>query len=99
VAEWLELDLEPGAVFVVKVAELDEGVQGLARSREGPVSDHVEFRLRRAVAVTGEIVADIFDALLEEVTFIQFQREAVLLADKEDAFKVIEYIRYVDSVE
>lgn len=52
-AEWLEFDFEPRTVFIIKVAELDQRMQCLASLRKGPVIDHVEFRLRRAVAIAG----------------------------------------------
>ena len=52
-AKGLELNLEPGAAFVVKVAELNEGVQGLAGSRKGPIGDHVKLGLGGTVAIAG----------------------------------------------
>ena len=63
-------------------------MQGLTGSREGPIVDHIEFRLRRAVAVTGQIVANIFDTFLEEIAFTQLQRQTVFLANEENAFEV-----------
>jgi hypothetical protein len=69
----LELDFEPGTVFVIEVAELDERMQGLAGGWEWPIIDHVEFGLRGAVAVAGQIMANVFNTFLEEITFAQFQ--------------------------
>ncbi len=80
-AEGLEFNLEPRAVLLIEIALLDEGMQSLASGRKWPVIDHIKFRLGGAVAITGQIVADMLDAFLEEITFAELEREAVLLAD------------------
>jgi hypothetical protein len=49
----LELELEPGTMFVIKIAQLNERMQGLTSGRERPVVDHVKFGLRRAIAIAG----------------------------------------------
>ncbi len=79
-AQRLQLNLKPRAVLVVEITKLNERVKGIASGREWPVRDHVKFRLRRAVAVAGQIVANIFDTLLEEVTLVELHGQAILLA-------------------
>jgi acyl carrier protein len=98
-SERFELELQPGTVLVVKVAQLDERVQSLAGSGQRPVSDHIKFGLGRAVTVAGQIVADILHTLLQEITFTQLQREAVLLADSEDTVEIIQQVVKENGVE
>jgi hypothetical protein len=73
-AEGLEFDLEPRAIFIIKVAKLNKRMQSLTSSRKRPVVDHVELRLGWAVAIAGKVMADIFDACLEEVAFAELER-------------------------
>jgi hypothetical protein len=58
----LELDLEPAAVFVAKVAKLNERMQSLNGDWKWPIVDHVELELQRAVAFTGEVMANMLEA-------------------------------------
>ncbi len=85
----LQLDFEPRAIFIVEIAELNKGVQGLASSWEGPISNHIELGLRRAVAFARQIMAHVFNTFLKKITLAQFQRQTILLANKENAFEVI----------
>jgi hypothetical protein len=49
--ERFEFNFQPWAILVVKIAELNEGMESLAGGWEGPIGDHVEFGLGRTIAV------------------------------------------------
>jgi hypothetical protein len=61
----------------------------LACGEKIPVIDHIKFGFGRAVTMAGEVMANILNALLEEIIFAEFQRVAVFPTDYEAAFKVV----------
>jgi hypothetical protein len=86
-AKGLDSDLEERAVYIVKSEEADERTQRLAIDWKRPIVNKIEFGLGRAVALRGDIVADVFDAVSEELAFLQLKGDAIFHEDVADAFK------------
>ena len=68
-AERLDLDFKPRAVSMIKITEADERPKGLTSRRKGPVIDQIELGLGWAVAIGGEVVADVLETTFQEVAF------------------------------
>jgi hypothetical protein len=83
-----------GRIAVVEITEADEvqGAETLTTRQEAHVRDEVKFRLGGAVATIGsDIVAYVFEAVLEEVAFRQLEGDLIL--DEEltaDAFEIFQ---------
>jgi hypothetical protein len=88
-AERFDGDFEPWAKTVVKVTEADEGTETLSVGGELPVFDEVELGFGWAVAVGGDVVANVFETALEEVTFRELKGDLVLDKDLADAVEVV----------
>ncbi len=56
-------------------------------SREWPIGNQVKFRLGRAIAIWGDVVAYILDAVGEEFTFLELEGYTVFHENIADAFE------------
>jgi hypothetical protein len=70
-------DLKPRAVNTVEGEEIYKGKQRSAGKWNGPVSDKVRFGFSRALAMRGDVVPNIFDAVGNELAFLQLERDAI----------------------
>eukprot|EP00978_Attheya_sp_CCMP212_P028686 scaffold99755_cov62-Attheya_sp.AAC.2 len=86
-SEGLDPDLKPWAIFMIKVGEIDERMEGRAIVRLNPVSDQVKFGLSRSVTVGCHIVTDVFDTGFEKVAFGQAEGDAIFLEHFAHAFE------------
>ncbi len=59
---------------MVEVDEADERVKLLTVGGQRPLIDTGELGLGGAIAGAREVVTDVFEARLEEVAFVEFQR-------------------------
>jgi hypothetical protein len=75
---------------MVVVAEADKRTESLAGGWEVPVIDQVEFGLSRTVAISGDIVPNILEAALKEITFQKLKRDLVSSKDFANAVQVLE---------
>jgi hypothetical protein len=73
----LDTHFKERAVNVVEGEKANERAQRLAIDRKGPVVDEVEFGFGRAVAIRGDIMTDILDAVSKKFTLFQLKRDTV----------------------
>ena len=89
-AEGFDGDFEPGAETVVKVTEADERAEALAVGGELPVLDKIKLGFGGAVAVGGDVVANVLETALEEVTFRELEGDLVFDKNLADAVEVVQ---------
>jgi hypothetical protein len=76
--ERLDSNFEEGAVDVVEGKETDERAKGHTIRRKRPVVDKVELGFGRTVAVRGDVMSDILDAVSKEFTLFKLKSNAIL---------------------
>ena len=59
----LQFYVEPWAILIVEVAELDERVECLTCSWKRAISNHIKLRFGRAVAVACQVMTSVLEAL------------------------------------
>jgi hypothetical protein len=62
----------------------------LPSGRKRPIRDEVKFRLGRAVAIGGDVMTNIFDAVGEKLAFLQLKSHAIFHEDIANTFKQAE---------
>ncbi len=85
--EGLDTDLKEGTVDVVEGEQTDEGAQGLPIDRKGPVSDQIKLGFGGTVAIRSDVMADVFDAVGEELALLQLEGNSVFHKDVTNTFK------------
>ena len=91
-AERFDGDFEPGAKTVVEITETDERAEALTIGGELPVLDEIKLGFGGAVAVGGDVVANVFEAALEEVTFRELEGDLVFDKNLADAIEVVQKV-------
>ena len=83
----LDTNIEEWAADVVEGEEANEGCQRRAGTGKWPVSDQIKFRLSRTVAIGGDVMANILDAISEELALFQLKGNTILREDIADTFE------------
>ncbi len=89
-AEWFDADFKPWAVGIVKGEQPNKREQSSASGRNWPIVNELELGLGGTIAIGGEIVSNIFDAVGKKFTFFQLESDAVFEEDGADATQIIE---------
>ena len=58
-----------------------------------PICDEIEFRFSRTVAIRGDILADAFDPVSEELTFLELESHAAFHENVARALKQVKQSR------
>jgi hypothetical protein len=83
----LDTNFEEWAIYVVEGEEANEGCQRRAGTGKWPVSDQIKFRLSGTVAIGGDVMANILDAISEELALFQLEGNTILREDIADTFE------------
>jgi hypothetical protein len=76
--EGLDTDFKEGTADVVEGEQTDEGAQGLSIGRKGPVSDQLKLGFGGTVASGSDVVANMLNAVGEELALLQLESDSVL---------------------
>jgi hypothetical protein len=86
----LHADFEERAACIIKSEQTNERTKGLTVLREGPIRNQIEIGLSGTIAVRSDIMANILDAVGEELAFFQLKSNAVLDENVAKAFEKVE---------
>jgi hypothetical protein len=86
----LHADFEERAVYIIEGEQTNERTKGLTVLREGPIRNQIEFGLSGTIAIRSDVMANIFDAVGEELAFFQLESDAVFDENVANAFKEVE---------
>jgi hypothetical protein len=86
----LHADFEERAVYIIEGEQTNERTKGLTVLREGPIRNQIEFGLSGTIAIRSDVMANIFDAVGEELAFLQLESDAVFDENVANAFKEVE---------
>jgi hypothetical protein len=86
----LDADLKEGTVDTIKSKQADKGAKRGAGGWKRPVGDKVKFRLSGAVAIRGDVVTDVFNAVSQKFTLLQLKGDTILHEDVADALEETE---------
>jgi hypothetical protein len=85
--EGLDTDFKEGTADIVEGEQTNEGAQGLPVGRKRPVSDQSELGFGETVASGSNVIANMLDAVSEELALLQLESDSVLHKDITDASK------------
>jgi hypothetical protein len=85
--EGLDTDFKEGTADIVEGEQTNEGAQGLPVGRKRPVSDQIELGFGETVASGSNVMANMFDAVSEELTLFHLESDSALHKDIANASK------------
>ena len=84
-SERFDTNLEERAINIVEGEKADERSEGLTVGRDGPISYQIKLGFGWAVAIRGDVVADVLNAVGQKLAFLELESDSILHEDVADA--------------